>query len=275
MFERRSGLYTSARMHHWLSWLARAMNARQQSEFHLDRLEPDWLPGPLSQRVAAVSPALVVGLISGLLIGLLLGLLEGVVIGLFFTLVFGWRKADPHEDVGWSWPRIRDGLRVGLAVGLIFMLDGLSSGLVGGLAEGLFFGLIGGLLYGLRTTEPVEEVSWSWWRARIGLAVGLAGGLVCGSVYGLTSPTLELAQGLFFGLFFGLAVGLIYGLVPGLIHKRTNPTKEFTGRRAVLWRSVYFSVYSLRCLFGCSSISRRRSCSSYSLVWLVDWFSVG
>jgi DNA polymerase III delta prime subunit len=247
MMERRPSRHVAARTHHWLSWLARSMHARGQSEFHLDRLQPDWLPGSASQWLAALGPALVVGLISGLAVGLAISPFEGLVIGLFFALVFGLKKADTGEDGGLTWPRIRGGLRVGLVVGLVLGLDGLRFGLAEGLAEGLFFGLVGGLLFGLRKNEPVEEVGWSWWRARIGLAVGWAGGLICGLGYGLTSPTLGMAQGLFFGLFFGLAVGLIYGLVPGLIQKRTAPNEGIhrSARRALaigLFFGLFFAL---------------------------------
>ena len=62
------------------------------------------------------------------------------------------------------------GLIVGLIVGLSF---GLSFGLIGGLSFGLSFGLIGGLSEEIMT---IEELRWSWKKARMGEIVGLSFG---------------------------------------------------------------------------------------------------
>jgi DNA polymerase III delta prime subunit len=99
MIERRPGRYGFSRTHQSLSWLARSMYARGQSEFHLDRLHPDWLPGSAARWLAALGPALLVGLISGLAVGLALSPFEGLVIGLFFALVFGLRKPDLSKNL--------------------------------------------------------------------------------------------------------------------------------------------------------------------------------
>jgi len=50
MFEQRpldpgSG-YTDEQALDWLAWLARGLRDRGQTEFHLDRLAPEWLPTP-------------------------------------------------------------------------------------------------------------------------------------------------------------------------------------------------------------------------------------
>lgn len=63
MFEHRStDRYTSAQMLCWLAWLPRAMRARGQSEFHLGRPQRNWPPTKAQQWVAALVPAIVVGL---------------------------------------------------------------------------------------------------------------------------------------------------------------------------------------------------------------------
>ena len=243
MFERRSGRYTFTQTQHWLGWLAGSMWVRNESEFHLDRLQPDWLPSAALQRLATLSPAVSVGLVFGLVVALVLSVAEGLVWGLFFILVFGLKKAD-YPEASSSWPRIHGALRAGLVVGLVLGLEDLPDGLDEGLAQGLFFGLVGGLLFAFRKTEPVEEVNWSWWRARVGLVVGLAGGLICGLTYGLTSPTVELAQGLLLGLSFGAAVGLIHGLVPGLVDKRTFPNEGiYRSARRALAIGPFFGLF--------------------------------
>jgi NACHT domain len=44
--------YTNEQALGWLAWLARALRDRDQTEFHLDRLAPEWLPTPTQQRLA-------------------------------------------------------------------------------------------------------------------------------------------------------------------------------------------------------------------------------
>ncbi|MGH3924430.1 MAG: NACHT domain-containing protein, partial [Pseudonocardiaceae bacterium] len=70
MFEHRpAGCYDQVRMRDWLVWLARSMRQRSLSEFHLDRLTPDWLPTPIQRRLVILIPALAGGLFFGLIFG--------------------------------------------------------------------------------------------------------------------------------------------------------------------------------------------------------------
>lgn len=48
--------YTDERAINWLAWLARTLCDRDQIEFHLDRLDPDWLPAPARQGPHVFSP---------------------------------------------------------------------------------------------------------------------------------------------------------------------------------------------------------------------------
>jgi hypothetical protein len=165
MVEHRPGLYSPMRMVHWLAWLARSMRQHTQSEFHLDRLTPDWLPTTTQQRLATRSPAVSAGLVVGPLSGLAYKLLEGLfygvffgtVDGLFFSLVFGLnRRPKPAEKARQTWPRASIGLVFGLIVGLGIGM-GLGVGLVcGGLLFGLFIGLFIGLALGWSTSAPLR-----------------------------------------------------------------------------------------------------------------------
>ncbi|MGH8895796.1 MAG: NACHT domain-containing protein [Egibacteraceae bacterium] len=86
MFDHRPGRYTPPRMLHWLAWLAHSMRERNQIEFHLDRLQPDWLPTKTQQRLVLLAPMIGVGLAFGLVVGpafrLVFGLGSGLVDGL-------------------------------------------------------------------------------------------------------------------------------------------------------------------------------------------------
>jgi hypothetical protein len=141
-------------MRHWPVWLAQSMRQRSLSEFHLDRLTPDWLPTRIQQRLVILIPALAVGLVFGLVSGLAGGLAFQLSVMLFVVLsvgVFGWRE--PVEQLRWSWSHARGGPGVELGIGLVSGLGvGLAFGLVGlvgGLVGGLFVGLDAGLVVGL------------------------------------------------------------------------------------------------------------------------------
>jgi hypothetical protein len=117
------------------------------------------------------------------------------------------------------------GLIFGLSVGLIFVPIFMLSFGLSGLISGLSFGLISGLIVGLSGEQQiklVEQLSWSWKKAKdglsFGLSFGLIGGLILGPIGGLIGGLIgELILGLSFGLIGGLSVGLILGLIGGLI----------------------------------------------------------
>jgi hypothetical protein len=224
MLDHRPSRYSPAQTRRWLGWLARSMDDRSQSEFHLDRLKPDWLPTPIARRLAAYAPALVVGVSSGVGVGVLIGAAQGGTFGLFFLLVFGLQqeRLQPLATRLRVPPSLLVGAIVAAALGLP---EVFTVGAVDGLVEGLFFGLFGGLTFQLRRTEPVEELSWVWGRAFVGLAIGAGAGLVCGFAYTLTSPRVDANDGLALGLFFGAALGVGYGLTPGLSERQTRPNE--------------------------------------------------
>jgi hypothetical protein len=217
MFEQRplgpGDRYTREQALGWLAWLARILQDRDQTEFHLDRLAPEWLPTPTQQRRTRLAIALASGLIGGLGFGLTF-----VLVAKAFGLAFG----------------LLGGLAVGLGCGLAF-----------GLVAGLVFGLSGTLTVGVESTEPIQ-LSWSTLRARLargmtlrlrdGQAVpnedrrrwahnapfaatfGLAGGLIATVIGGLIGGLpYALAAGLAGGLTIGLASGLVSGLAGELI----------------------------------------------------------
>ena len=202
MFERRPldpGCgYTTEQARAWLAWLAWTLRDRGQSEFHLDRLTPEWLPTPSQQRRARVMTWLAVGLPWGL------------AVGSAFVLM--------NRGIA---------LNFGLVGGLAF---GLAAGLVLAPILGLMLGLAGALR---NDAKPAQPAQWrlSGWRSPVirrqtvvardeqglpgngarpqkasvavafGLAVGLGGGL---------------SGGLWRGLAFGLSVALALGLGSGI-----------------------------------------------------------
>jgi hypothetical protein len=199
MLQRRGSQprYTLQKATVWLAWLAKQLQVHSQTEFYLERMQPDWLPDTQSRRVYQIATGLVFGLVGGLVFGLVFGLVGGLFFGLYFGLVGGLEvEITPSEVIGWSWRSTRIGLPVGLVVGLC-------SGLFFGLVFGMVFGLVGVLIVGLTGKQmdknslvtPNQEI---WRSVRNGVIYGLVFGLV-------------------FGPFAGLVVGLVVGLRLGLV----------------------------------------------------------
>jgi hypothetical protein len=59
---------------HWLSWLARTLSNQSQTIFHVEQLQPEWLPTRHSRRLYTLLDRLGWGLVIGLPIGAVLGL---------------------------------------------------------------------------------------------------------------------------------------------------------------------------------------------------------
>lgn len=244
MLAHRRGRYTQHRILEWLTWTARLMRDRQESEFHLDRLQPDWLLTATQQRIAVLGPAVVTGMVAGSVDGIIYGLLRGpingaingIAWGLFFGLFVGIR-VPVSTGKRRFWVRIRRGARGGLILGSALWL--LSS-YVDALVAGLVFTLAFGLLAEFRKTEPVEEARRSRPKTGLGVVRGIAGGSIIGLLYGQSYGVVEgVANSLIFASSFaaacGLIGGLVTGLVPGLVENRMTPNEGVhrSARRAL------------------------------------------
>lgn len=241
--------YTEAQALDWLASLARTLQDHDQTEFHLDRLAPEWLP-PAHQRRARVATGLVGGLVAGLVFGpafglvaqafaltftlptaVTVGLIAGLVFGLIGGLVFGLARrptASLRRPPTHRWPQERMGPNGALeasrynapVVAAFGLVGGLSAGLSGGLLFGPALGLLAALAAGLgcaltvrlvlgRSGELLFEQTEQLRWSWSNLRTGLARALVGG-----------LAGGLFFGVCFALlfdaSAGLTFGLVFGL-----------------------------------------------------------
>jgi DNA polymerase III delta prime subunit len=198
--------YTAQQALVWLNWLARRLRDRDQSEFQLDRLTPDWLTRARQRRARWVI-GLVIGLPVVLALELMVMKFESAWVwvlasatGLAFVLGFvgppgrltGGIK--PAEEVHWSWS------------GLGRRLPGR---LVWGLAWGLIFGLVFGLILGLAFVPIGFGVDLPW-----------------GEVSGLAAvPVAALTLALLLGAVFGLVFGLSAGLTTELRDQRTVPNE--------------------------------------------------
>jgi hypothetical protein len=155
MFRRRSGVlrYPRVQTEHWLAWLARQMTQHNQTVFHLERMQPDWLPQ--KQRwILGRGVRLMVGL--G---GLLFVLFVWSGVGLFYHWISGTERWLLHGLGG-----------MGLGYGLVFGMGGGLVGIALGYAEEIV---------------SVEIVRWSWSGVLSELFLPSARRLRRGSIYGL------------------------------------------------------------------------------------------
>src|SRR5579884_660647 len=184
----------------WLAWLARQMECRSQSEFYVERMQPDWLPDKRSQEQHRKT---VVRLIYGSTYIVLAGALgvfrggtgingEGIGNGLL-----GWLGAGPGNSIlGWMAPGLGAGISGGGILSLIF---GIVSVLIGVLASSA---------YG--EARSTAKGHWSGKQLRKSLANGLFSGFIAVMVIGAFSVLL-------FGFKGGLSLGLSYGVPLGLV----------------------------------------------------------
>lgn len=193
MFERRpldpGAGYDDRQAVNWLAWLARTLRDRDQTEFHLDRLEPEWLPTPAHRQRARLVTGAIIGLLSGLVVGL------------------GFRLA---------------AVATGTADALV---DNPAVGLTAALVGGITWGLVGGLALRLAlTVQPAEPTRWSWSRLLAGPASWQGGrGSVRDTEIGrpagllLVAAVLGVSAGLAAAVLAGLLGGVVFGLIDGLI----------------------------------------------------------
>jgi eukaryotic-like serine/threonine-protein kinase len=255
MFARRApdqhyGQETTIR---WLAWLARTLEHRSETIFHLERLQPDWLPaGAASWRYVLLDrlgSALLVGTAVGLLAGIVgwlplderSGALHGLFAGLLFGLVaatvaalFG-GKQRTGAPVG-GWPMVRRAVLGWLSVGAVAVaIVGLLGGPVAGLDAELAHHLTAGGV-------PSDVVAF-WTGGLTGkLLTGVGGGLIFGLSGALAAglaggPSLQPRRitvvetlhwspaqaarsalgGLVTGLLAGASVGALTGATFGLV----------------------------------------------------------
>src|SRR5919199_1603938 len=162
--------YSKDKVRRWLSWLASRMVQEKQTLFLIEKMQLNWLKNSREEIAYRIRTFIVSGLSGGLSGGLIGGLIGGLSFGLSDGLSFG----------------LIDGLIGGPGFGLI---EGLIVGLIGGLIVGLIVGLSISLQ---KKISPLEQLSWSWQRAK-------------------SRFFRELSTGIGYGLIFGLIGGLLGG----------------------------------------------------------------
>jgi len=265
--------YTLQQTKYWLAWLARQLAQHGQTEFHIERMQPDWLPDSRSRwlynNVAKLAGGLSVGPLIGaggsLVVGLSIGLVGNLAYGVFSSLlgkllvgsIGGLVSAlagallirQLNRLPGW----LVNGLVVGLVAGLGSWLTSapinglytwLVSGLVGGPVIGVnnrFGGRIGGL--GVEIKLP-EDIKWSWvnmWRGLIDIGF-LTITLVVLLFYVVAGKPVI---GCIFGFIMMLVSGLDSGLSAETLDERTFATPNEGIRRAARNSLLTYVIFGL------------------------------
>ncbi|GHP00895.1 hypothetical protein KSF_109420 [Reticulibacter mediterranei] len=207
----------------YLAWLAKHMLLHGQTEFYVERMQPDLLDDASAQR--GYRTTIIRSIYA----------LQCTIIGALFAWIFG-GKPEPGNMRG-----VGDGL-----LGLLgsgpgnAILGWMAPGLGGGLEGGGMFGMILGLVFIVVTllidvSGSSQQVSWAALRAQlvksllIGLRNGIVSGGCIGSLCGLfffairQDLSYAFSQALGFGAFTGNIIGLVSLLVVTL---RVSPERE-------------------------------------------------
>ena len=173
-------VYSRIQILRWLSWLASKMSQKKRTIFLIEKMQPNWLQDQREELAYRIITFMVAGLMAGF---------NGVLIGMLTTLLI------PHLM---SWDR-----EVISRTPLIF---GMTAAIIGAIVTAF-----------PKTISPLEQLSWSWQRARSRWVSELFNGIGYGLVLGVISWLIfRDIRGLYFGLVLGHVFGLFFGLGSGL-----------------------------------------------------------
>jgi Cdc6-like AAA superfamily ATPase len=273
MFQRRSieTRYSSEQTEHWLTWLAQQMMLQSQTEFHIERLQPDWLSQQhliiRYQRLAVRFIRLLLGGLFGLLVaGLLLGPVIRLPDSIAYTFVGGVIGFFTSGGKRTVYPPTSNKYLCNLLWQRIVSNKHLKNGFIGFMIGGVVFGTVVWLVYGANFKLYYKL----GYRLDITLLIALVGGIVYGLVgvlVGFLVPSGEIQvmpneylrwswknawqrlsnlKILIYGLSIGLSFGAIDALGYGVIYSGTLGLRLGIG---------YFLFYGLSCwllmgLFG-------------------------
>jgi transcriptional regulator with XRE-family HTH domain len=205
--------YSPQQTTRWLAWLAWQLSRHSQTEFYIERMQPDWIADGRSRQHY---PRTIVRLIFGIQIFISAGLFswlrggfKGNVFGVGAGLLGALGSGPGNRILGWMAPGLGGGLEGGGSLGIII-----------GLVTELVILLVGAPL-------PTPSVQALWRGLSNGLSNGLKiGGIVgvfAGLIFGLSGGFRNgLYRGTGTGLFSGLLIGLMTGLTAGLRYEQDS-----------------------------------------------------
>lgn len=250
MFQRRgvNQQYPKDRAIHWLTWLAQGMSKTSQSDFLIEKIQPNWLQSHLERRLYRIGTILIAILVIGLILLLSRALdlhngkinlanvlkINAVMWGLVLWWNFGRGKAEieTFESLIWPWKKTPKELLDGLIYGLRWSLilspmgvvwcyitwknpkwpNGYENIIVFGIMLGLILALIIGLIRGLRGSEIETKTipnQGIWISARNAVIIVLVSWLILFLIIFKWFP--EGLQSRTSIISWGLILGLLFG----------------------------------------------------------------
>jgi Predicted NTPase (NACHT family) len=198
---------------HWLHWLSVQLIQHNQTEFYLERMQPDWLANMQQRQQYRNTAIRLVYSLEIMVIAALFSLIRGGRIGKISGVGFGllgWLGAGPGNSV------------------LEWMAPGLGGGLEGGGSFGIIIAMVMFLTI-LLINRTAPQPSWRhlWYSLCVGLCKGLRAGTVIGllaiGIFALHNNWRDgIFQGLVTGFFSGLNMSIMAGLITTLQDKPTE-----------------------------------------------------
>ena len=228
--------YTAAQALRWLRFLAARLTEREETQFFIEDMQPDWLPKERER-----SGRLVLGIVLGTLFGVMLGVLFGVLGGLLDSIV-DLVVSSLIDDV-------LDGYVIGVADGVI---DDIFFKIGSSVLFSVVIGVTYGMLLGMQDIKPVHELEidfrpgtiWQLAKHResvlILLLSGLASGMLGWGIFG-TSEALDMVFFVMLGVIGGAVavVGIeIYRNIRPLQRKSRDRLNNGIRRSAVISVSI-------------------------------------
>lgn len=249
--------YTAAQALDWLRFIAARLTERDETQFFIEDLQPDWLPGRRGLLIRSIN--VILGGLAGALIGATIGMmgfsnyllnnlysmligmvgidqaviwgnaLIGLGVGSFYGMMFGGGDVDSIDELetDFSPGNIRRALKNGVLVAvplsvLLGVLGGVLGSVLGSILGGVLLGVLGGELGGVLVG------------VLLGVLLGVLGGVLLGLVRRSQSKRRDrpnqgirrsaanaLRGGVLFGVLLGglgnVLVGVLFGSLFGVL----------------------------------------------------------
>lgn len=267
---------------HWLRFLAKQLTARDETQFFVEDLQPEWLPKQQRNWFR-----LLVDMVVGMLFGVTIGVMAGVVLGIAFGMAFGvlfsvfFGAVFDNQFVKGT-PNITpvDKLRTDLSLQSVNQAikhnipAGVLSGVLGGVAFGVIgsnlrFGVLSGVLLGVlwvllsvlddlllpleskRRDHPNQGIRRSALNAvravaQYSVVSGTVVGIVLGVVFGVMSEATPVST--VFAALAGMLFGVFLGALFGILFSTIGSGGDKLGSMFVLGAEAVVKHYALRLL---------------------------
>lgn len=241
--------YTTVQALRWLRFITAHLTKRNETQFFIEDMQVDWLPGKKGRWVGVLSSVLfatLFGVAVSILIGTLFGVATGVTMGITYGVIMGLGEGfvpikpvdelEPYFRSSWIINEIIGGLPLGCLPGLLSGVFG--GGLVGALGHNGLYGILLGITFGsvisLLISVPgamvrVRESSKRRDQPNQGASRSTLNALRAAIFYGVVYAIFGGLLGRFWGnLLIGTQVGAFYGLAIGLLlHGGTAVVKHY------------------------------------------------